>query len=151
VPRIYLFGVNRAKLEQAAREKQLGISVVPEVGEASIFVTCKTYYRRRPQKVRDAEVAGLPVYVLKSNTLGDMRQFLEALAGNRGRMDAIGIALREAEEAIAQVMNGRDSVQLIPQNSYVRRLQHQMAERSRVASRSFGKEPQRRVEIFKNS
>jgi hypothetical protein len=114
-------------------------------------VTCKTYYRRRPQKVRDAEAAGLPVYVLKSNTLVEMKQFLESLAGNRGRMDAIGIALREAEEAIAQVMNGRDSVQLSRQNSYVRRLQHQMAERSRVGSRSFGKEPQRRVEIFKNS
>ncbi len=151
VPRVYLFGVNRAKLEQAAGEKQFGISVVSEVGEASIFLTCKTYYRRRPQKVRDAEAAGLPVYVLKGNTLVEMKQFLESLAGNRGKMDAIGIALKEAEEAIAQVMNGRDSVQLSRQNSYVRRLQHQMAERSRVGSRSFGKEPQRRVEIFKNS
>ena len=138
VPRVYLFGVNRVKLEQAVREKQYELSVVPEVRDANVFLTCKAYYRRRPQKVRDAELSGLPVYVLKGNSVGEMRQFIDSISGSRRRVDAVGLALKEAEEAIVQVLNGRDSVLLSPRSSYIRRLQHQMAERSRLASRSHG-------------
>ncbi|MBN2100021.1 MAG: AAA family ATPase, partial [Dehalococcoidia bacterium] len=68
VPRIYIFGINRAKLEQAARERQSDIRIVSVLGEATVFVTCKAFYRRKPQIVRDAELAGIPVYVLKNNT-----------------------------------------------------------------------------------
>jgi stage III sporulation protein SpoIIIAA len=149
VPRIYIFGINRAKLEQAARERQSEIRIVSGLSEATVFVTCKAFYRRKPQIVRDAELAGIPVYVLKNNTIGEMRQFLDSLYSNRRRTDDVGVALKEAEEAIAQVMNGTESVQLNPRSSYVRRLQHLMAERSNLASRSTGRDPQRRVEIFR--
>ncbi|MBM2826388.1 MAG: ATPase-like protein, partial [Dehalococcoidia bacterium] len=56
-------------------------------------------------------------------------------------------ALREAEEAAMQVMNNSQSVELTPQNAYVRRLQHQLAQRYNLVSRSMGQEPQRRVTI----
>jgi DNA-binding NarL/FixJ family response regulator len=149
VPRIYIFGINRAKLEQAARERQSEIRIVSGLREATVFVTCKAYYRRKPQIVRDAELAGIPVYVLKNNTIGEMRQFLDSLYSNRRRTDDVGVALKETEEAIAQVVNGTESIQLSPRSSYVRRLQHLMAERSNLASRSTGRDPQRRVEIFR--
>ena len=149
VPRIYIFGINRAKLEQAARERQSEIRIVPGLREATVLVTCKAFYRRKPQIVRDAELAGIPVYVLKNNALGEMRQFLDSLYSNRRRTDDVGVALKETEEAIAQVMNGTESIQLSPRSSYVRRLQHLMAERSNLASRSTGRDPQRRVEIFR--
>jgi stage III sporulation protein SpoIIIAA len=149
VPRIYLFGINRTKLEQAARERQAEIRIVSGLKEATVFVTCKAFYRRKPQSVRDAELAGIPVYVLKNNTIGEMRQFLESLSSNRRRTDDVGVALKEAEQAISEVMNGRESVQLSPRSSYVRRLQHLMAERSNLASRSTGRDPVRGVEIFR--
>jgi predicted RNA-binding protein Jag len=38
---------------------------------------------------------------------------------------------------------------LPPQNAYVRRLQHQLAEQFNVGSRSTGREPHRRVRLFK--
>jgi len=150
IPRVYLFGVNRAKVEQAAREKRIDVSIVPSLTQATVFVTSKSYYRKRPQKIRDAEMAGLPIYVLRSNTIGEIRQFLESTSGNKRRVDAVSSALKEAEEAISQVMSGAESVELNPQTSYVRRLQHLVAERSQLASRSLGKEPNRRVEIFRS-
>jgi stage III sporulation protein SpoIIIAA len=149
MPRIFIFGINQAKLEQAARERQLVISIVLDLREATILVTCKSFYRRKPQMIRDAEMAGIPVYVLKNNTVGEMRQFLDSLHSRRRRTDDVGVALKEAEEAIVQVMNGTESVQLSPRSSYIRRLQHLMVERSNLASRSTGKDPQRRVEIFR--
>jgi len=148
--RLYLFGVNRTKVEQAAREKRLEVSIVPSLSHATVFVTSKSYYRKRPQKIRDAEMTGLPIYVLRSNTIGEIRQFLESMSGKKRRVDAVSVALKEAEEAIGQVISGAESVELSPQTSYVRRLQHLLAERSQLASRSLGKEPNRRVEIFRS-
>jgi hypothetical protein len=63
--------------------------------------------------------------------------------------DEVSDALFEAEEAISAVMSGATPVSLAPQGSYVRRLQHQLADRYNLGSRSRGKEPNRRVEIFR--
>ena len=150
LPRVYLFGINRAKMEQAAMEMPLKINIASELDNANILVTSKKYYHRKPQKIRDAELAGLPIYVLRSNAIGEIKEFLDSVCAGERKASAISLALKEAEEAITQVMNGKPSMQLSPQSAYIRRLQHLMAERSHLASRSLGKEPQRRVEILRN-
>ena len=76
--RIYPFGISRPKLEQAAREMRLPVTLVREPQEADLVLTLKPYYRRKPQLLRDAETAGKPIYVLKNNTGGQMQT---ALAG----------------------------------------------------------------------
>jgi hypothetical protein len=40
-----------------------------------------------------------------------------------------------------------EAAELSPQNAYIRRLQHQLAERANLVSRSGGREPDRRVRI----
>jgi predicted RNA-binding protein Jag len=62
--------------------------------------------------------------------------------------EPISLATKEAEEAIAQVIEGQKTVELSPQNSYLRMLQHQLAERYKLSSKSTGREPRRRVRIF---
>jgi predicted RNA-binding protein Jag len=57
-------------------------------------------------------------------------------------------ALEEAEEAIGMVIENSRSIEVSPQNSHIRRLQHALAERYNVGSRSRGKEPNRRVKFF---
>ena len=42
----------------------------------------------------------------------------------------------------------QEPVELAPQNAYIRRLQHQMAERANLVSRSRGREPYRRVRLY---
>lgn len=63
-PRLYLFGVNRGRIEQAAKELRLSLDIVGNLNDASLLVTSKSYYRRKPQRVKDAEAASLPIYVL---------------------------------------------------------------------------------------
>jgi predicted RNA-binding protein Jag len=58
------------------------------------------------------------------------------------------VALREAEEAITQVRDTKKSVDLNPQNSYIRRLQHQTVQKVGLHSESVGDEPKRRVRIY---
>ncbi len=58
-------------------------------------------------------------------------------------------ALREAEDAIQQIQAGVPGVELGPQNAYVRRRQHELAQAANLTSESRGKEPRRRVRIYR--
>ncbi len=150
-PRLYLFGVNRARLVQMAKEMHLDLDIVDSLHDASVFVTSKNYYRRKPQQVRDAESANLPIYVLRSNTPPQIRQLLSTIYPQAGaeKSNHFQIALGEAEEAVSQVKEGQEAIELSPQSSYIRRLQHLIAQRSDLASHSLGKDPDRRVRIYK--
>ena len=151
-PRLYLFGVNRGRIEQVAKEWRLSPDIVNSLNDASLFVTSKSYYRRKPQVIRDAEAASLPIYVLKSNTPTQVRQLLSTIyptTTGESRSDRLELALGEAEEAVEQVKSGRGVVELSPQSAYIRRLQHLIAERNNLSSKSLGKEPTRRVTIYK--
>jgi stage III sporulation protein SpoIIIAA len=77
--RFYLFGANRSRLEQTAKEGRRDLKIVADLRQADIFLTTRSYYRRKPQKIRDAEALGIPIYVLKSNNAAQMRQCLDAL------------------------------------------------------------------------
>jgi stage III sporulation protein SpoIIIAA len=147
--RIYPFGINQSRLEQAAREMRLEIELAANLNEATFLATTINFYRRKPQKIIDAEAMGLPIYVLKSNAKREMKQFLDLIYADREKAELLKLALAEAEEAISQVVSeGKNSVQLTSQSAYIRRLQHLLARHSQVGSQSFGQEPNRGVRIF---
>ncbi len=77
--RFYLFGANRSRLEQTAKEGRRDLRIVLDLRQADIFLTTRSYYRRKPQKIRDAEALGIPIYVLKSNNAAQIKQCLDAL------------------------------------------------------------------------
>ncbi|HEX7588875.1 MAG TPA: R3H domain-containing nucleic acid-binding protein, partial [Anaerolineae bacterium] len=122
--------------------------VVNDVTNADAVLTLKNYYRKRPPIVTDAERRGVPVYVLRSNTLTQMEGVLEDLFGVDGKNDPMNEAMRETQSAIDQVQEGAHSVELTPQTAYIRRQQHEMIRRANLFSRSLGKEPRRRVRIY---
>jgi stage III sporulation protein SpoIIIAA len=149
--RLHLFGVNRTRVLQIARELHIDLDVVENLHDATLLVTSKNYYRRRPQKVRDAEAAHVPVYVLRGNTPPQIRQFLSTLYSMKESEQSGGFqsAIEEAEEAVEQVKEGEQNIELSPQGAYIRRLQHLIAQRSDLNSHSTGRDPNRRVKIFK--
>ena len=150
--KLYLFGVNRSRIIQMGEEMNADFDVVERLQDANVFVTSKNYFRRRPQQVRDAENARLPIYVLRSNTPPQMRQLINNLDPVRKQRNLpryYQTAIDEAEDAVQQVMDGEDEVELNPQTSYIRRLQHMVAQRSDLGSHSQGKDPNRRVRIYK--
>ena len=119
------------------------------------MITSKSYYRRRSQKLRDAEAANLPIYVLRRHTPVQLRQMMTTMlpvgstSKTINRAGAFGVAIREAEEAASRVLNGQEAVELSPQSAYIRRLQHIIAQRNDLSSKSRGREPGRRVRIYK--
>ncbi|MBM3947398.1 MAG: AAA family ATPase, partial [SAR202 cluster bacterium] len=147
--RVLLYGLGRSRLQETAEELDVPVQPVDSLEQADIVLTLKSAYRRQAPLLKAAQAAGVPVYVLRSNTPFQLAQALKTLRESR-EPAAPDAAMTEAEEAISRVKAGQEAVDLSPQNSYVRRLQHQLAEQHQVASQSRGREPFRRVRIFRS-
>jgi N-acetylglucosamine kinase-like BadF-type ATPase len=97
-----------------------------------------------------AEKKGKPVYVLRKNTVTQIEQFIKAISRQKGKKvseELLTNAVKEAERAVQQIGQGKVEIELHPQGSYVRHLQHQIAEQYGLKSASSGREPSRHVVI----
>ncbi|MEO5966249.1 MAG: R3H domain-containing nucleic acid-binding protein, partial [Candidatus Limnocylindrales bacterium] len=144
--RVFPHGVSRKRLEQAIKDLQLPVIIAREPDEADVAMTLRSEYRQKPPALRDVEDRGLPIYVLKANTVAQIQASLTSIFSLE--VDPREVALSETEQAIRLVINEQGPVELSPQNAYIRRLQHQMAERANLVSRSRGREPYRRVRLY---
>ncbi len=145
---VYPYGISQHRLQQAAKGLKVPITVVDDLAEAEAVFTLKNYYRRRPHRISEAERKGIPLYVLRSNTITQMEGCLADIFGVQADVDPLALAVEETQRAIEKVLAGAHSAELSPQNSYIRRYQHEMARQADLLSRSRGKEPRRRVRIY---
>jgi hypothetical protein len=149
--RIFAYGVARNRLMQGAKRLGVPAVVVRDVAEADALVTLRSYYRNRQQTVIEAEQRGMPIYVLRANTVAQVEQFLSDLysLSAQAPRDTMDDIRSETQQAISAVLNGERWVDLPPGPSLVRRLQHEMARGAELVSHSYGKEPRRHVRIFR--
>jgi stage III sporulation protein SpoIIIAA len=151
--RIFPYGVARNRLEQAAKRLNVPAMVVRSPEEADLVLTLRTYYRSRQQLLIDAEERGVPLYFLRSNTVNQMEKTLAEIYNldldNFNHADEWEQASHLTEEAIRAVLNGQRWSDLPPASASVRKLQHEMARQAQLVSHSYGKEPNRRVRIFR--
>lgn len=151
--KIYPYGVARNRLAQAAKRLEVPIVVVNEAADADALVTLRSYYRKRQHPIVEAENRGLSIFVLRANTINQMQQFLTDLfnlSTDASDDRSLEPMLQETQAAIDAVLNGERWVELQPATAYIRRLQHQMARQANLTSHSYGKEPSRRVRIFRD-
>jgi hypothetical protein len=144
--RVLAQGISRKRLEQAVRDLGLPVVIARDVDEADVVMTLRNEYKQKTPMLREAEERAMPIYVLKSNTIPQMQTSLTSIFSLE--IDPREAAMRETEDAIDAVLSSSEPVELAPQNAYIRRLQHQMAERANVVSRSRGREPFRRVRLY---
>jgi hypothetical protein len=149
---VYAYGVGQNRLRQAATNLTLPVRIVDELRSADAVITLRNYYRKRPQPIADAENRGIPIYVLRSNTVAQMESCLADIFGlTAEQQDPFAIAMHEAQEAIQKVVAGARMVELRPQSADVRRWQHQMAREANLTSFSQGREPRRKVTILRDN
>jgi stage III sporulation protein SpoIIIAA len=151
VMQLYPFGIPKNRLQQAVRQLGVPAELVDSLDDADVLITAKAYYRQRPKAISDAEHQNIPIYVLRSNSVTQMENCLADLFNlNNSETTPFDDAMREAEEAVKRVMSGERMVDLSPQNAFIRRQQHEYARSANVISHSYGKEPTRRVRIFRD-
>lgn len=150
--RIYPYGVARNRLMQSAKRMGVPVIVVKDLVEADALVTLRTYYRGRQQTILEAEQRGLPIYVLRANTNNQIEQLLADifnLSLSNASPDSWDDYTVQTQAAIQAVLNGERFVDLDPASAPVRRMQHEMARQAHLVSHSYGKEPNRRVRIYR--
>jgi hypothetical protein len=155
--RLYPFGVSRERLEESARRLQAPVEICADPGAADAVIALKTYSERQSERMRALSAERKPIYMLRGNTVAHMQQALERIFNLReSQAVAPGDvahptlqAIQEAEDAIHRMLNhGIGQAELSPQNAHIRRLQHNVAQRYNLESRSFGREPRRRVRFY---
>ncbi len=145
--RVFPYAVNKSRLEQAIQSCEVPARVVTVIEEADAVLTLKSHARHQPRRLRDAQARGVPLHVIRNNTVTQMVDFLRSVFERRDRPEGESVAIQEAEAAIHEVMDQTRSVELSPRGARMRRLQHQLAEGYGLMTHSTGIEPYRRVVI----
>ena len=148
---IYPYGVGQNRLRQAAKNLGVPVDLVNELRAADVVLTLKNYFRKRPQPIAEAERRGIPIYVLRSNTVTQMESMLAEMFSLSPVEDGdpVAAALAETEEAIQRILAGAPVVELRPAPAEIRKLQHELARSYNLISHSYGREPRRRVRIYR--
>ncbi len=77
---ILTFGISRSRFESAIGNTRTDeVRLVRHLAQADVLVTSRSFHRKRPRILRDAEARGVPVYVLRNNTVVQMEACLSTL------------------------------------------------------------------------
>ncbi len=148
--RIYPYGIGQNRLRTAAASLNVPVQFVEHLNQADAVVTLKNYYRQQPQPLVEAERRGTPIYILRSNTITQMEQCLvDMFHLTQDQTNAFDTAMQEAQLGIQRIMNGASDVELSPQAAGIRSQQHQLVRAANLISHSYGREPYRRVRMFR--
>jgi stage III sporulation protein SpoIIIAA len=163
-------GLPTHQLEEAARSRGLPVQVVAEVEGADAVLSLRGELGRDPDLRRRAQTLGLPILVIKSDSLHQLQRAMERLLDRRGaalgdddpepataaeaaatvrRLDDAHAAMEECRLALEQVVlpQGRP-VELLPRSERVRQMQAELVSRYRLRSAVFGRGTQQRLRVF---
>src|SRR6185436_8279091 len=122
--RIYPYGVSKDRLIRAMNDLHVPATIARTPKEANVVLTLKAHEKRQPRTLKDLEDQGLEISVIRSNTVSQMKLFLQQAFGLEDQKNDEEEALHEAEQAVDRVMSHGKPVELAPQSSHIRRLQH---------------------------
>jgi stage III sporulation protein SpoIIIAA len=151
-------GVSRTLLEEAARSRSLALEVVEAPEGADLLLSVRGQLGREPALRRRAQDLGLPILVIKSESLHQLQRALERVTERRPSTVAAGgvlglddahAALEECRLAVEQVVlpQGRP-VELLPRSEPVRQMQAELVNHYRLRSAVFGRGQQQRLRVF---
>jgi stage III sporulation protein SpoIIIAA len=155
-------GVSGLLLEQAIRSRRLPVQCVDAVEEADVVLALRQQLGQQPELRRRAQRAGVPILVIKNDSLSQVQRGLERLLQRHdGPADAAATtatgngpdddlaALEECRLAVEQLVLAKGQpVELLPRSERVRRLQAELAGHYQLASAEFGSGRQQRLRIF---
>ncbi len=155
--RIFTYGVSRKHTQRAISDLRAPAYLVSDMESADMVLTLKSQEKKKPLRLREVQKNGMPVHVIKSNTITQIENFLrnifpESAAGKNPvhpkTFPDESAAEKEAEKAVIAVHKTGAPFELSPQNARFRRLQHEFINRQGLATESRGRSPNRRVVAY---
>ena len=144
---IYPYGVARNKLEKVLDELGIHAILARRIEDADMVVAVKQQEKRDSEKLQLAAKNGIVIKIIRNNTYNQILKAIMDIFDSKA-ISRDERAVREAREAIHHSLKSGEIVELTPQNSYLRMLQHQEAEKYGLQTVSIGREPDRRIQIL---
>ena len=159
--RLCALGFSPQLLQEALRSSGLPAAVVAEPELADAVLSLRGELGRDPELRRRAQALGLPILVIKSDSLHQLQRAIQRLLERRRpplvpdaleagqRLDDDLAALEECRLAVEQVVlpQGRP-VELLPRSDRVRRMQEDLVSHYRLRCAVFGRGAQQRLRVF---
>jgi hypothetical protein len=146
--RIYPYGVSKDRLMRAINDLHVAATIARVPRDADVVLTLKAHEKRQPRTLKELESEGLEIAVIRSNTISQMKAFLQEVFGLENAAQEEEEALSEATRAVDRVLSYGKPVELAPQDAHIRRLQHLLVEQNGLGSESRGEVPWRRVVVL---
>jgi stage III sporulation protein SpoIIIAA len=161
---VYPYGIGRHQLEQAIVTLELPVVLTKDLDSADVVLALRSHVKNHTKLRHLASARQIPIHTLKSNSMPQIAQGLRRLMQldedgqdqpvdltlfARGESDDELEALEETRLAVEQIVIPKGQpVELLPRGAIVRKMQHELVERYRLKSSSFGSEPNRRIRIY---
>ena len=155
-------GITPRLVDETIRSHGWTARVVDDLSEADVVLSIRLGLSRQPSLRRQARDLGIPILVIKSDTLPQVTRAMarllsrrasetaaDAIAPDRASKDDEFAALEECRLAVEQVVmpQGRP-VELLPRTERVLRMQADLVSRYKLRSDVFGQAEQSRLRVF---
>ena len=155
--KVYLYAVSRTIVEKIIESLDMNVEITRNIEDADIVIAHKNYAKGGAKILNSAQEYRIRVFYVKTNSMSHIQKVLkEALDIQPGDVntthdykDETEIALDEAKNAIKKVLEGAPEIELAPQNTHIRKLQHELIEQYNLKSISVGEEPNRCIKVLK--
>lgn len=151
--KIYLYAVSRSIAEKVIERLDLNAEITRNIDDADIVIAHKNFIKGGAKVLSTAEENRLQIFYVKTNSMAQIQKVIKdaldiaELNERQTFYDITEKALDEAKAAIEKVLAGEGDVELTPQNTQIRKLQHELVEQHNLESKSVGEGDSRHLRI----
>src|SRR5574344_1137597 len=150
--KIYIYAVSRSIVDKSIERLNLNAELTKNIDDADIIIAHKNFAKGGNKILSIANEYKLPVYYVRSNSTSQVQKVLKEALGLKDDNtivfhDETEEALDETKEAIKQVLENGEDIELAPQNQQIRKMQHELVEQHNLSSVSVGDGHERHLKI----
>ena len=155
--KLYLYAVSRTIVEKTIERLNFNVEITRNVDDADIVLAHKNFAKGGAKVLNTAKEYRAQIFYVKTNSMAQIQKVLKDALDLRpydnpedtGFCDESEQALDETKNAIKQVLEGAPCVELAPQSTQIRKLQHELVEQYGLQSTSIGEGDSRHLRISK--
>ena len=154
--KLYLYAVSRTIVEKLIERMSFNVEITRNPEEADIVIAHKNFAKGGAKILNTAKEYRAQIFYVKTNSMAQIQKVLkDALDIRPGDLseeetafkDESEAALDEVKEAVRKLADGATVVELNPQDTIIRKLQHELAEQYGLNSTSIGEGENRHLRI----
>ncbi len=156
--KLYLYAVSRTIVEKLIERMSFNVEITRNPEEADIVIAHKNFAKGGAKILNTAKEYRVQIFYVKTNSMAQIQKVLkDALDIRPGDLseeetvynDETEQALDEVKSAVRKIADGASVIELNPQDTQIRKLQHELAEQYGLNSTSIGEGQNRHLRISK--